>query len=179
VQRRFVVVGLAVLLLATVATGAALALSNHGASTSSHAYRGAGHGVSVIGAQVTAATAHGNSVVRLSFVNATDHPVVLTAVGSPDARSSRLHIDSNMCQGGTLMIPIPEIDVAPHAEQPLGFKNEGAMLGGLLRPLSKGTNIPLVVRWTDEGGTMHALTTTAQVIAPPPHLNTAMIGMRM
>lgn|GEM_PF-1291584 len=178
-QRRFVVVGLAVLLLATVATGAALALSNHGASTSSQSYRGVGHSVTVFGAQVTAATAHQNSVVRLDFVNATDHPVVLTAVGSPDARSSRLHIDSNMCQGGTLMIPIPEIDVAPHAEQPLGFRNEGAMLGGLLHPFTKGATIPLEVQWTDEGGAAHSLTTTAQVIAPPPHLNTAMIGMRM
>lgn len=139
--------------------------------------RRATHGVSIVGATLTSAARGSATVASLTVVNGTAQTIRLERVTSPLARIGSLHVDSDMCQEGTTMIAIPEVDVDPGHRQVLGYRHEGAMLGGLRTALHVGAIVELSVRWQVGAGPLRVTSTRATVVAPPPGLHATMAGM--
>ena len=91
----------------------------------------------ISGVTVTATAKGEASVVSLQLRNRTSSPVVILSVSSPSTRTSMLEYDADMCRGGTIVSPLPNIEIGAHQEMRWTTSGVGAMLmrsRGNLRP---------------------------------------------
>ena len=129
-------------------------------------------------ATVSVAPKGGQSAVTLKIVNDSGQPVSIESVKSPFSRMNMIYFDTNMCQGNNTMTWLSNIILSNGFTQRLGYKNQGAMLGQLDRPLLRGQRIPLVISWSDFSK-FQTMTVMAKVVVPPKKLNFKMSPMRM
>jgi copper(I)-binding protein len=130
-------------------------------------------------AKVTLSANHqkGRSAVSLQLANGTDGQIAVTSVSATVATAAMLHFDADMCQNNSTMTPLREIDVAAGHVQVLGYRNQGAMLGGLRQTLLPGQHVEVTVAWRDARGARQSQTVTALVVKPPANLHLGSSGM--
>ena len=141
------------------------------------------HGITLKNATLTSASNGGSTVLVLAFTNNQSNTVLLTGISSPIANSGEIFFDANLCQGNNVMTQLRNISVSPGHTELLGYKYQGGVLTGLLKKLSIGDSIPVVVHWLDSKGLARTSVTEASVVQPPKGLYlganamTAMPGM--
>jgi len=132
----------------------------------------------ISGVTVTATPKGEASVVSLQMRNRTSSPVVILSVSSPASRTSMLEYDADMCRGGTIVSPLPNIEIGAHQEMRWTTSGVGAMLmrsRGNLRP---GDVVTLRVV-AQVGLDTHTRTETvsATVVPQPRGLQTSVMTM--
>jgi copper(I)-binding protein len=158
------------------AVGVTLVLAAAGAAP---ATASAPPGVTFSRVTVTAAASGHRSAVVMYIDNRTGGPISLMSVTSPVSGTAMIYYDDNMCQpSNTMMTALSNILISAGHVQELGYRYQGAMLGGLRQTLVKGSSVPLVVRWTNFQR-VKTVTVTAKVVAPPKGLEFHMSPMAM
>jgi copper(I)-binding protein len=127
---------------------------------------------------VTATSKHGDSAVVMTIVNHTGGPISLMTVTSSLSQMNMIYYDDNMCQGNSMMTWLPNIFIMSNSTQPLGYRNQGAMLGGVTRPLKVGQIIALQVKYSNFSQAQ-TLTVNARVVAAPKGLHFLVSTMKM
>lgn len=134
--------------------------------------------VAISSVTVTAAVRGSDSAVVLHLHNGTAKPLLLLSIKSPAAARHMIGYDTNMCQGNQAMVALANILVIAGNTQNLGYRFQGAMLGGVRRSLLIGQRVPLVITWSDFS-VVHKTNITATVVKPPKGLRFIMTGMKM
>lgn len=127
---------------------------------------------------LTAGPRGGDSAVVLQIKNTSSTPISILSITSPDATSSMIGFDTNMCNGDSLMTPLTNVLIPGANAQLFGYRNQGAMLSGLKTSLTASSSVTLVVRWSDFQQA-HTTVLHARVVTPPKGLTFKMARMRM
>ena len=137
----------------------------------------ASQGITISDATVTSSVAGGDTAISIKIHNASKNGILVTEISSPQASSSMIFYDANMCQGNTTMSQLSNIAISAGSTQTLGYKYQGAMLSGVVKVLTIGEKIPLVIHWTDVKNINHIANFSAMVVKPPLGLHFAMPAM--
>ena len=129
---------------------------------------------------VTEAAVGEDSALVFHLTNGTSSTITLTSLSSPVSSRGVLHYDENMCRADSTMVELPNISIAPHSVQELGYRFQGAMLMKLRQSLPLRARVAVSVTWQRPNSAPVTTRRWATVVAAPAGLNFgSMASMRM
>jgi len=120
---------------------------------------------------LTEAAVGEDSALVFHVTNGTSSTITLTALSSPVSSLGLMHYDENMCRADSTMVELPNISIAPHSVQELGYRFQGAMLMKVRQSLPLGARVAVSVMWQRHNSAPVTTRLWATVVAAPAGLN--------